>query len=140
MKKKLVDDFLYSDLTYRIRGAMFKVHKTLGSGHKEGVYSKALAKEFELQHISYKREKTIPVVYEGVKVGNYKPDFIVEDKVLVELKALPFLPRQAESQLAYYLKGTLYKLGLLVNFGAKSLFIKRMVWDKARQRNQPKSA
>jgi GxxExxY protein len=142
MTKRLVKDFLYPDLTYKIRGAMYKVHKTLGSGHKESVYHKALAKEFELQKITYETEKTLPVVYEGVKVGNYKPDFVVDNKVLVELKAVPFLSIQAERQLSYYLKGTSYKLGLLVNFGDNSLFIKRMVWDKARQRqhNQPKSA
>ena len=142
MSKKLVKDFLYGDLTYKIRGAMYKVHKTLGSGHKETVYHKALIAEFELQKLSYKTEKTMPVVYEGTKVGNYKPDFIVDDKVLIELKAVPFLPIQAERQLSYYLRGTQYRLGLLVNFGSDSLVIKRKVWDKGRQRqhNQLNSA
>lgn len=112
---------------------MYKVHSTLGSGHKESVYHKALAKEFELQEIPYKTEVTLPVVYEGDKVGIYRPDFIIDDKVLIELKALPILPIQAERQLSYYLRGTQYKLGLLVNFGARSLFIKRKIWDKARQ-------
>jgi len=121
---------------------MYKVHKTLGPGHKESVYHRALAKEFELQKITYETEKTLPVVYEGVKVGNYRPDFIVDDKVLIELKAVPFLPIQAERQLTYYLRGTSYKLGLLVNFGSSSLTIKRMIWDKARhyRLNQPNSA
>ena len=132
MPKRLVENFLYSDLTYKIRGTMYKVHQTLGSGHKESVYHKALAKEFELQGISYKTEQTLAVIYENVKVGNYRPDFIVDDKVLIELKAVPFLPMQAERQLSYYLRGTAYKLGLLVNFGAKSLVIKRKIWDQAR--------
>lgn len=139
MSKKLVKDFLYQDLTYKIRGAMYKVHKTLGSGHKEGVYHRALAAEFDLQKISYETEKVLPVIYEGVKVGSYKPDFVVADKVLVELKAVPFLPIQAERQISYYLKGTSYRLGLLVNFGSNSLTIKRMIWDIAR-RNQRESA
>lgn len=138
MPKRLVKDFLYAGLTYKIRGAMYKVHKTLGSGHKESVYQKALAKEYDLQNIPYKTEKTLPVVYEGSIVGYYKPDFVVDDKVLIELKALPFLSTQAEKQLSYYLRGTPYKLGLMVNFGARSLVIKRKVWDKGR--NQPKSA
>ena len=137
--KRLVDNFLYSDLTYRIRGAMFKVHKTLGSGHKENVYHKALEKEFELQNIPFKTEVTLPVVYEGAKVGYYRPDFIVDEKVLIELKALPIMPMQAEQQLSYYLRGTEYKLGLLVNFGSSSLIVKRKIWDQNRL-NQQKSA
>jgi len=136
MQKRLVDNFLYGDLTYKVRGAMYKVHKTLGSGHKEGVYHKALVKEFELQKIPYTTEKTLPVIYEGVMVGNYRPDFIIDDRVLIELKAVPIMPIQAESQLSYYLRGTSYKLGLLVNFGAKSLIIKRKIWDKARRLNR----
>lgn len=138
MSKK-VEDFLYERLTYRIRGAMYKVHKTLGSGHKESIYHQALAKEFKLQKIPYKTEKALPVIYEGVKVGTYRPDFIVDDKVLIELKAVPFLPIQAERQLSYYLKGTNYKLGFLVNFGENKLVIKRKIWDKGR-RNQLESA
>lgn len=139
MSKRLVKNFLYGDLTYKVRGAMFKVHKTLGSGHKESVYHKALAKEFDLIGISYKTEKSLPVVYEGVKVGTYRPDFIVDDKVLIELKAVPILPIQAERQLSYYLRGTPYKLGLLVNFGSSSLFIRRKIWDQNRL-NRLKSA
>ena len=138
MPKRIVNDFLYPALTYKIRGAMYKVHQTLGSGHKESVYHKALEQEFKLQNITFKTEKSVPVVYKGIKVGDYRPDFIVEDKVLIELKALPILPIQAEKQLSYYLRGTPYKLGLLANFGSKSLVIKRRVWDKGR-RNQPKS-
>jgi len=136
MQKRLVDNFLYSELTYKVRGAMYKVHRMLGSGHKESVYHKALAKEFELQKIPYTTEKTLPVIYEGVRVGNYRPDFIIDDRVLIELKAVPIMPIQAESQLSYYLRGTSYKLGLLVNFGAKSLIIKRKIWDKARRLNR----
>lgn len=139
MAKRLVENFLYPELTYVIRGAMYKVHSTLGSGHKEGVYHKALAKEFELQNIPFKTEQTLQVVYEGAKVGNYRPDFIVDDKVLIELKAVPFLSIQAEKQLSYYLRGTDYKLGLLVNFGAKSLDIRRKIWEQNRQ-NQLESA
>lgn len=139
MVKRLVDKFLYGDLTYKIRGAMFKVHRTLGSGHKEGIYHKALEKEFALQNIPFRTEVTLAVVYEGERVGNYRPDFIVDDKVLIELKALPILPIQAARQLSYYLRGTEYRLGLLVNFGASSLVIKREIWDRNRL-NRLKSA
>ena len=139
MPKKLVNHFLYGDLTYKVRGAMYKVHATLGSGHKEGVYHKALEKEFELQNIPFKTEVTLLVVYEGVRVGTYRPDFVVDEKVLIELKAVPILPIQAERQLSYYLRGTEYRLGLLVNFGSNSLVIKRKIWDQNRF-NRLKSA
>ncbi len=111
---------------------MYKVHQVLGSGHKEVVYSKALEQEFILRDIIYNREKTLPVIYERKKVGYYRPDFIVDNKILIEVKAVPFLPIQAENQMSYYLRGTLYKIGLLVNFGSKSLVIKRQIWDRAR--------
>ncbi|MBI2034245.1 MAG: GxxExxY protein [Candidatus Levybacteria bacterium] len=140
MPRRLVEDFLYPDLTYKIRGLMYKIHKTLGSGHKENIYCNALEREFTLQKIQFDREKVLPVVYETVKVGIYRPDFLVEDKLILEIKAVSFLPQEFERQLSYYLRGTIYKLGLLVNFGNRSLIIKRMIWDKARQPNQLKSA
>ena len=138
MPKRIVDNFLYPELTYKIRGAMFKVHQVLGSGHKEKIYSKALEQELKLQELEFKTEKNLAVIYKGVSVGNYRPDFIVEEKVLIELKAMTVLPIQAERQLSYYLRGTTYKVGLLVNFGSSSLIIIRKIWDKGRP-NQPNS-
>ena len=120
---------LYEDLTYRIRGAMFAVHKALGPGHKESVYQRALAKEFEDANIPFIREKVLNVVYKDRKVGIYRPDFIVDDKVIIEIKVTPFLPKNAEVQMSYYLRGTKYELGLLVNFGAKWLDIRRRIYS-----------
>lgn len=120
---------LYEDLTYKIRGAIFDVHKSLGPGHKELVYQKALAKEFVLRRIPFVREKVLNVVYKGEKVGIYKPDFIIDEKVIIEIKAVPFLPHDAEVQLSYYLRGTNYKLGLLVNFGSKRVDIRRRIYS-----------
>lgn len=120
---------LYEELTYKIRGAMFAVHKALGPGHKESVYQKALAKEFELNDIPYTKEKVLDVMYKGEKVGVYKPDFIVDDKVIIEIKAVPFLPQGAEVQMSYYLRGTNYRLGFLVNFGSRRIEIRRRIYD-----------
>ncbi|MFC1727800.1 GxxExxY protein, partial [Patescibacteria group bacterium] len=128
--RKKVSNFLYEDLTYKIRGAMFAVHNRLGSGHKEVVYQKALAKEFKGQGIPFEKEKSLKVKYKNEKVGVYKPDFIVDGKVIIEMKAVPFLSKKDESQLSYYLKGTPYNLGLLVNFGSKKLDIRRRIWTK----------
>lgn len=126
MPKRLVKDFLYEDLTYKMRGTIFEVYNHLGSGHKEGVYHRALAKEFEKAGLTFEEEKSLEVVYKGEKVGSYKPDFVVGGKVIVELKALPVVTHESKKQLAHYLKGTGYKLALLVNFGPKLEIIRRV--------------
>lgn len=126
--RKSSPGLLYADLTYQIRGAIFTVYNQLGYGHKEEVYQKALAKELEIIEIPYQREKSLNVEYKGEKVGNYRPDFVVDDKILLELKAVEFMPKSYETQLLHYLKSTGFQLGLLVNFGAPKLTIKRLVW------------
>jgi len=119
---------IYPELGYRVQGAIFKVYKTLGPFHKEGVYQRALAQEFENKGLGFEREKSISVKYEGKVVGTYRPDFVVEGKILIEIKALKSVPRPVEKQLFYYLAGTKYKLGLLVNFGQSGrVYIKRWV-------------
>lgn len=123
---------IYADITYKIRGAIFNVYNELGYGHKEDVYQKALAKELSACNILYQREKSLSVEYKGEKVGNYRPDFVVEDKVILEIKTTDFLPKIFETQLLHYLKTTGFKLGLLVNFGAPRLVIKRLVWTDLR--------
>lgn len=123
---------LYEDLTYKIRGAMFSVHTALGPGHKEGVYQKALAKEFLDLEIPYSREVILDVSYKNEKVGVYRPDFVVDDKVVIELKALPMLAKNAEVQMSYYLRGTKYELGFLVNFGSQRLDIRRRIYTLQR--------
>ena len=124
---------LYEELTYKIRGAMYEVHKALGPGHKEVVYQKALASEFESRKIPFAREKVLNVLYKDKKVGIYKPDFIVDNKVIIEIKAIPFLVRDAEIQMSYYLRGTQYELGLLVNFGSQHLDIRRRIYSANRR-------
>lgn len=128
-------EFLYPDLTYKIRGAVFEVRKKLGLGHKEQVYHNALEIEFKKIGLSFESKKNIPILYEGKSIGTYQPDFIVDNKVLIELKALPEIGRPQTEQLWSYLKGCLYKLALLVNFGSKGLEIKRVIYDKARDSN-----
>lgn len=119
---------LYGDLTYKIRGAMFAVHKALGSGHKEIVYQMALAREFQLANIPFVIEKILDIIYRDKKVGTYRPDFVVDDKVIIELKAVSFLTRDTEVQMSYYLRGSNYSLGLLVNFGSRRLEIRRRIY------------
>lgn len=130
MSKKIYADnkLLYGDLTYKIRGCIFNVYNELGYGHKENVYQKALSEEFKESGISYNKEKGVSVKYKNIHVGNYRPDFVVENKIIIELKAVEFMPKSFESQIVNYLKSTDYELGMLVNFGAPQLIIKRLVW------------
>lgn len=129
-KKQIYTDrkLLYADLTYKVRGAIFTVYNELGFGHKENIYQKALIKEFETLSISYKQEVGLDVKYKGDIVGKYRPDFVIEDKIIIELKSVEFMPKSYEEQLVHYLKTTGFSLGLLVNFGSSRLHIKRLIW------------
>jgi GxxExxY protein len=121
---------LFEDLTYKIRECVFKVYNTIGKGHKESVYKKALEEEFKKQGLVYKSEPKIDVTYEDKLVGVYRPDFIIEDKIILEIKVKDFLTNEDEFQVYSYLKATKYKLSLLINFGFKELEIKRVLNTK----------
>ena len=120
-------DLLYADVTHKIIGAAMEVHRTLGTGFLEAVYEDVLAIEFKLQGIRYQKQKPLCVFYKGYKVRDYICDFLIEDTVLVELKAIKRLTVTEESQLLNYLKGTGLELGLLINFGKSSLKYKRFI-------------
>jgi len=105
-----------------------RVHKELGPIHKEVIYQKSLEKALLDESLKVDREVRLPVKFEELIVGTYIPDFVVEDKILLELKALEFLPKGAEIQLSYYLKATGYKIGLIFNFGSRSLQVKRRIY------------
>jgi len=120
--------FLYPKLSCLVRGAVYEVYKALGPFHKENVYSKALELELKRRKIPFIREKILDVVYKRKKVGVYRPDFLIDDKIILEIKAVPVLPKIDEKQLYYYLAGTKYRLGFLINFGAKNgVYIHRRV-------------
>ncbi len=131
--QKNAEKLLYSDLTYKIRGILFNVRKKIGLGHKEQVYHNALEIEFKNAGLRFESKKNIPILYNNKKIGMYQPDFLVEDKVMIELKALPEIGRTQREQIWSYLKGCEYKLALLVNFGSRDLEIKRIVYDTARE-------
>lgn len=78
---------LYKELTYRVIGLLYEVHNELGPVHKENVYREAVAIELKSQKIHFEKEKVIDVNYKGEKIGVYRPDFVIEDKVILELKA-----------------------------------------------------
>ena len=118
-------DMLCKGLKYKIINALFKVHNELGSAHKEDVYHKAVARELENRNIKFKEEEYLSVEYKGQSIGEYKPNFIIEDKVVLEIKAVPRIAKEKFDQMFYYLKGTNYKLMLLANFGTGKLVVER---------------
>lgn len=125
-------DFLYGDLTYQIRGACFEVWNVLGGGLRERTIQQALERELRKRGIAFQPQARFPICYDGEVVGTYIPDFVVEEKVVLELKRKPMLTRDDERQFWRYLYATPYRIGLLINFGPKGVEIKRRIFDQAR--------
>ena len=124
----MVDDkLLYADLTYKIIGAAMEVHTVLGSGFLEAVYEEALAHELSLRNIAFERQVSLAVSYKDIVAGSYRPDFVVDGKVIVEAKAIKALTEIEAAQILNYLKATGLRVGLLMNFGAPHLEHKRYV-------------
>lgn len=116
--------------SYAVIGAAMTVHRELGSGFLEAVYQEALEYEFQTQAIPYKREIELPVFYRGIRLKAwYKADFICFGSIIVELKALSNIAGQEEAQVINYLKASGKNKALLINFGAKQLQYKRLVYN-----------
>jgi GxxExxY protein len=122
---------LYGDITEKIIGVAMEVHSTLGCGFLESVYEEAMAEELALRNVKYERQKNIDVFYKGKKIKQFVCDFLIEEKVLVELKALKQLSDIEYIQTLNYLKAGNLKVGLLINFGEKSLKHKRFIKEKS---------
>ena len=121
-------EFLFKDETYAIIGAAMEVHTELGPGFLEAVYQEAFELELLKEKIPYEREKIINIFYKKEKLKKeYTADFFCFGKIIVELKALSSLNGDHEAQLLNYITATKTKVGLLINFGAKSLEHKRMI-------------
>jgi len=123
-------ELMHSELTRAVIGAAMEVHSNLGPGFLESVYEAAMAIEFDLRNVPYERQKAIPVMYKGEKAKDFFCDFLVDGKVLVELKALKTTTGVEEAQVLNYLKATGLEVGLLINFGEQSLKYKRLVLQK----------
>ena len=122
---------LYSAITGPVIGAAMEVHRILGPGFLESVYDEALAIELDLRKISYKRQYPIDIYYKDRLAKHFVCDFIVEDMVIVELKAISQLGNVEKAQILNYLKATKLPVGLLLNFGTKSLEYKRFANTKS---------
>ena len=124
---------LYKDLTEKILQAFFKVNNTLGYGFLEKVYENALAYELKKMGFQVLQQQKIKVYYDGHQVGDYFADIIVDDQVILEIKAAEDLCEEHEAQLINYLRATKYEVGLLLNFGKKADF-RRKIFTNDRKR------
>ncbi len=116
----------YDDLTHKIIGCAMKVHSTLGNGFQEVIYQRALKIEMEKQGLGFKREMEMAIYYDGIDIGTRRVDFFVEDAVMVELKAIIKLEDVHLAQAMNYCQAYGLPIGLLINFGSKSLEFKRV--------------
>jgi GxxExxY protein len=126
----MYEDFKYKELTGRIIGCAMEVHKILGNGFQELVYQRAMAIEMQMQEIPFNREFVMPVYYKGRHISTRRVDFLVEKHISTELKAVHLLDDSHLAQAINYLEAWNLEIGLLINFGSKSLQFKRLINSK----------
>ena len=117
---------IYKEISEKIIASAIKVHNTLGNGFQEVIYQRAMEIEMPLQHLEFEREKVLPIFYRNIEIGTRRVDFFVEGKLMVELKALIKLENVHLSQAINYCEAYNMEIGLLINFGSKSLEFKRV--------------
>jgi GxxExxY protein len=120
------DQYKYSDLTSKVIGCAMKVHSTLGNGFQEVIYQRALAIEFNKDEIPFSREFEMPIYYHNQQIGTRRVDFLVNKILSVEIKAMTKLEDVHFAQAINYLEAYNLEVGLLINFGERSLNFKRL--------------
>jgi GxxExxY protein len=120
------ENYKYSSLTAKIIGCAMEVHRALGNGFQEVIYQRSLEIEMGKQLLSFSREFEMPVMYKGMQVGMRRVDFLVEDKISIELKALTKLEDVHYAQAINYLEAYNLEIGLLINFGSQKLEFHRL--------------
>ena len=120
-------EFLYKDMTYQLIGCCYEVYNVIGYGFLEKVYCNALIEELKLNKVKTEIEVPIKVYYKDKNVGDYRADIVIENKIILEIKAEKTYNPNHEAQLINYLKATGFKVGYLINFGQDKLEFKRIV-------------
>ena len=121
IKMKTDEKFLYKELTYKVIGVLMNVHTILGPGFPEKIYHRAVIEELKKRKIKFASEKEIEILYDGKLIGKFFLDLIVDDKIVLELKAVNETLNLFKAQLISYLKASPYKIGILANFGTDKL-------------------
>ena len=120
-------EILFKELSYAIIGAAMEVHRVLGPGFLEAVYESALAYELTLRGIRFEEQKRLPVSYKDQVLGEYMADLVIDEQIILELKAVSAISAAHEAQAHHYLAATGIKLAIILNFGAESVQQKRIV-------------
>jgi len=120
-------ELLYKEQTFSVIGAAMEVHKILGPGFLEAVYQAALERELTLRNIFFEQKVKLPVTYKDVVVGNYEADIVIDNKFIVEIKAVSKFNASHQAQAMHYLAATGLRLALLLNFGTGSLEHRRVI-------------
>jgi GxxExxY protein len=128
-------ELMEKELSYQIQKCFFNVANKYGKGLKENIYQKALAEELEKTGLQFDQQKRIDIysVESGKKLGVYVPDFVVENKIIIEIKASTFTTRNDVEQQRSYLRVSCYEIGYLVNFCTDDLFVKRSIYTNDRK-------
>ena len=120
-------EYKYSDITEKIIGSCMKVHNTLGNGFQEVIYQRALAIELDKINLPYEREVEMPIFYDERNIGTRRVDFLIDEKISVELKAVATLDNIHLAQALNYIEAFKIEIGMLINFGNTKLEFKRLI-------------
>ena len=141
MEKRLVVNLLHKELSYQLHGAAIEVRKDFGPGHKEKLYQEAFAEELKRKKILFEKEKAIKIYSpkDGKYIGLFRPDFIIDKKIIVETKAEKFVSRDEIKRIYDYLRNSEYELAYFINFASQRLFVRRIIYTNDRKpfRNNP---
>jgi GxxExxY protein len=121
------NEFIYPELSYKIIGILYTVHNQVGYGHKESYYQKAISYALKDENISFKEQVYSPLVFQNRIIGKYFLDFLIDEKIILEIKKDAFFRKQNIDQVYSYLKTCNLKLGILANFTSRGVKIKRIV-------------
>lgn len=127
-----LDTLIYPELSYQIIGILFEVHNLLGNRYQEKYYQRAVAVKLKKSKLSFKKELSVALVIDNEKIGKYSLDFLIEDKIILELKTKPLFTANDYRQIKAYLQATNLKLGILANFFGESLEYKRILNSKCK--------
>ena len=130
------EGILYKDLSYKIQGILLESRRVYGPGHKEKVYCNIIEEFLCSNNINYKREVGFNIISKltGKNIGVYRPDFVIDNKIILEVKAVDIIPKNFIDQIYSYLKVSDLELGIFVNFRSPKLYIKRIILTNDRKK------
>lgn len=139
--KSSTTHLMYPELSYKLRGIFFEVCNEYGLCHKEKLYHEAITDHLKTHNLIYVHEKQLPIFShrDGRRIGVYIPDFIIENKIILEIKSTPFIIPNFINQVYSYLRNSLYELAFIVNFGEEKILIRRLLFTNDRKPYQVKN-